>query len=232
MVTRNCVRVLVLDCDGVLIRSERANLAYYNHIFEVFGLPTVDETQRDALRLLHTMSTPQVIEQFLPRERRAQALEYSSDLDYGRFLGEVEPEPGWAEVLARWRTSGQVAVATNRGISARSVLDAVGLTPYVDLVVTIRDVPRPKPHPDVLLKVLDHFDLKPDEALYVGDSDFDREAAHRAGIPFLGFRHSATPSADSPGEVERFLESFARGRSSVSLQTTATPCRKQKRSNQ
>ena len=35
----NGCRLLILDCDGVLIRSEDANLAYYNHLFREFGLP-------------------------------------------------------------------------------------------------------------------------------------------------------------------------------------------------
>jgi HAD superfamily hydrolase (TIGR01509 family) len=214
--------LLVLDCDGVLVRSEQANVAYYNHLFETFGLPRVEQDQREAIELLHTFSTRQVIENFFPRERGPQVLEYAASLSYAPFLDELELEPGWCDVLGRWRIKGEVAVATNRGASAHAVLEAVGLSPFVDLVVTTRDVPRPKPHPDLLLKVLHHFGRSPREAVYVGDSDLDREAASRATVPFLGFRRSEPPSAWSPQEVERFLRSFAREGTSGRVQTTTS----------
>jgi HAD superfamily hydrolase (TIGR01509 family) len=211
--------LLILDCDGVLIRSEKANIAYYNHIFECFGLPRVLETDREAVKVLHTLSTPQVIESFLPADRRPEALQYAAGVDYALFLPYVEAEPGWGEVLGRWRTSGKVAVATNRGASARGVLEAVGLLGFIDLIVTIRDVARPKPDPDLLLKTLEHFDLPAGQALYVGDSAVDREAAERAGVPFLGFRRHDSPSADSPRQVEQFLRALANQRAPASLRS-------------
>jgi len=216
------VRLLLLDCDGVLVRSESANLAYYNHIFRAFGLPAVGAADRAAVARLHTLSTPQVIAAFLPPETQEEASAYAATVDYRQFLGELEEEPGWAEVLTRWRRTGSVAVATNRGASARAVLEAVGLLALVDLVVTIRDVACPKPHPDLLLKALGHFGAEPGEALYVGDAPLDREAAGRAGVRFLGFRTPQPPTAQDPGEVEAYLRGLAAGDSPVTLPATST----------
>jgi HAD superfamily hydrolase (TIGR01509 family) len=211
------VRLLLLDCDGVLVRSESANLAYYNHIFRAFDLPAVAPEDRNAVARLHTLSTPQVIESFFPAAAQAAASDYATTVDYRLFLGELEVEPGWAEVLRRWRRHGAAAVATNRGASARAVLETVGLLDLVDLVVTIRDVARPKPHPDLLLKALAHFDADPQEALYVGDSPLDRDAAGRAGVRFLGFRTPVPPAARDPAEVEAYLCALAGGNPSVTL---------------
>jgi D-glycero-D-manno-heptose 1,7-bisphosphate phosphatase len=44
--------------------------------------------------------------------------------------------------------------------------------------------PNHKPEPGMLLRILRRFGAAPDEALYVGDLDIDREAARRAGIAF------------------------------------------------
>ncbi|MEW6488072.1 MAG: HAD family phosphatase [Thermodesulfobacteriota bacterium] len=205
------VRLLLLDCDGVLVRSERANLAYYNHLFRAFGLPQVPPDAREAVGRLHTLSTPQVIDAFFPPELRERAREHAAGVDYAQFLGELAPEPGWDEVLGRWRARGRTAVATNRGSSARAVLRAVGLLDLVDLVVTSRDVARPKPYPDVLLRALEHFGARPEEALYVGDAELDREAARAAGVGFLGFRTTRAPVAESPAEVEGHLLRLAGG---------------------
>ncbi len=199
------VKLLLLDCDGVLIRSERANLAYYNHLFRAFGLPEVAEDDAAALARLHTLSTPQVIKAFFPPEMRDEARAFAEGLDYLRFVPLLEPEPGWREVLARRRGFRRVAVATNRGRSAHEVLASVGLLDLVDRVVTVRDVARPKPHPDLLLRALDLFGCSAAEALYVGDSELDRRAARAAGVAFLGFRTPFPPCVATAGEVAAFL---------------------------
>ncbi len=88
--------------------------------------------------------------------------------------------------------------------------------------MTIRDVPRPKPHPDLLLKALAHFDVPPDQALYVGDSDLDRQAARGAGVRFLGFRTPWPPSAPDPAGVEAHLWDLAAGPTSATLRAAET----------
>ncbi len=210
-------RVLILDCDGVLIRSERANLAYYNHLFRAFGLPEVAESDRERVRRLHTLSTPQVIEAFFPPELRARARELADSTGYAPFVSMVEPEPGWHEVLAARPGFERVAVATNRGASARAVLEAVGLLSLVDEVVTVRDVRRPKPHPDMLLRAAERLGAAPGESVYVGDAELDRSAACSAGVAFVGYRTPVPPSIRSPGELPQALEALARGHASGTL---------------
>jgi len=41
-----------------------------------------------------------------------------------------------------------------------------------------------KPRPGMLLAIMEHFRAGPDETLYVGDLEVDREAACRAGVAF------------------------------------------------
>jgi FMN phosphatase YigB (HAD superfamily) len=80
-------------------------------------------------------------------------------------------------------------VATNRADTMEEVMQVHGLADEFDLVVTSRDVPHPKPAPDVLVKVLKHFDLAPEEALYVGDSTVDEQAAAAVGVPLVAYRN-------------------------------------------
>jgi HAD superfamily hydrolase (TIGR01509 family) len=46
----------------------------------------------------------------------------------------------------------------------------------------------PKPHPDPLLRILAHYGINADEALFVGDSAVDSQAADAAGVPFVSYR--------------------------------------------
>lgn len=42
-----------------------------------------------------------------------------------------------------------------------------------------------KPAPGLLLRLLEHYGVSPEEALFVGDLDSDAEAARRAGVAFI-----------------------------------------------
>ena len=47
---------------------------------------------------------------------------------------------------------------------------------------------QPKPHPECLLKILEHFQLKPEEAMYIGDAAVDQEVSRRAGVIFAAYK--------------------------------------------
>jgi phosphoglycolate phosphatase-like HAD superfamily hydrolase len=58
-------------------------------------------------------------------------------------------------------------------------------------VVTASDVTYPKPHPECLFKILDYFGADPEEGMYIGDSETDRQAALSTGVPFVAYKNSS-----------------------------------------
>ncbi|HEY8516697.1 MAG TPA: HAD family hydrolase [Candidatus Binatia bacterium] len=176
--------VVILDCDGVLFDSSASNIAFYNAILERMGMPPLDE---EGERLAHWMGSPMLIARLFAHdpERHAQAREIARQLDYTPFLHLMRPVDGLYETLAWLRERARTAMATNRGSTIPHLLEHFALTPHFDLVVGMHDVPRPKPAPDMLLRCLEHFGVERDEALYVGDSPSDRQAADAAGIDFV-----------------------------------------------
>ena len=78
-----------------------------------------------------------------------------------------------------------------------------------DLVVTSADVEYPKPHPEVLLKILSAFQITAQQAIYIGDSLVDAQAAAAADVPFVAFRNdalSANYHIQSLNELDDILE--------------------------
>jgi phosphoglycolate phosphatase-like HAD superfamily hydrolase len=75
------------------------------------------------------------------------------------------------------------------------VISEHGLEGYFDLVVCAGDVDHPKPHPDQLIKIIEHFGIEPCDFLYVGDSELDEIAAKAAGVTFLAYKNRSL-SAD------------------------------------
>jgi putative hydrolase of the HAD superfamily len=95
--------------------------------------------------------------------------------------------PGCRPALQRLRNRYRLGVVTN-GIDRvqRSRLDASGLTPFFDTVVTSQSCGFAKPDPRILHVALDAMGVPPRHAVYVGDDpSTDGAAAVAAGVRFV-----------------------------------------------
>jgi len=74
-------------------------------------------------------------------------------------------------------------VATGKhGWRARELLDAVGLSPTLDVVLGSDEVSRPKPAPDIVEACLDKLGVPAACAMYVGDAPADMQSARAAEV--------------------------------------------------
>lgn len=179
---------IIFDCDGVLFESKSANLAYYNEILSVFDEPPVTIEQEERAHICHTAATPQVFAALLGPERAQLAIKMVAGLDYKKFIPLMTPEPQMQEVIATLAERYPLAVATNRGTSMAEILKHFSLDIYFKVVITSRDVARPKPFPDMLHLAANRLGIREDALLFVGDSELDAAAACAAGIPFIAYR--------------------------------------------
>ena len=186
------IKVVAFDCDGVLFDTEEANWAYYNHILKHFGRPTMTPEQF-AYAHQHTLNES-IAYLFEDEETIAAVYDYRQTMDYSAYLKLLKVEPDLVPLLTRIRPKLKTAIATNRSDTMNRLLAEFALTHYFDLVVTSVDIRRPKPYPDALFKILEHFSIAAHQVLYVGDSQVDAEAARAANIPFVAFRNEMLPT--------------------------------------
>lgn len=78
-----------------------------------------------------------------------------------------------------------VGVSSNRRYAERP-LKVLGLDGYMDVVVGLDKAKNPKPAPDVVLTALDVLGVKPENALYVGDTNIDMQTAVNAEARGIG----------------------------------------------
>ncbi|MFP4347395.1 MAG: HAD family hydrolase [Thermodesulfobacteriota bacterium] len=201
------VQAVIFDCDGVLFDTARANRAYYNRIRSHGGLP---EMTQEEFAYAHMHTVDEVLSRFFPNPRDLDtARSFRNTLSYARFFKYMEMEPHLMALLEKLRPRYKTAIATNRSDTMVPLMAEFALDSLFDLVVTSLDVERPKPEPDELLRVLAHFDLAADQAVYVGDSPLDEMAARAASIPFVAFQNrslTAEHHIDTLQEMERLLE--------------------------
>jgi phosphoglycolate phosphatase len=92
--------------------------------------------------------------------------------------------PQVRETLTALRARGvKLAVVTNKeGRYTQTVLDAHGLVPLLDAVVSGDTLPTKKPDPAGIRWCLEKFGVAPERALFVGDSSIDVATARNAGV--------------------------------------------------
>ncbi len=127
--------------------------------------------------------------------------------------------PGVREGLDYLQSEGiGLGCVTNKATRfTEPLLTDLGIRDYFGIVVSGDTLPEKKPHPAPLRHAAEFFKVRPEDALMVGDSRHDVEAARAAGFAVVcvtyGYNHgvdirSAEPDAviDSMAELRKLLE--------------------------
>jgi phosphoglycolate phosphatase len=201
------IKVVAFDCDGVMFDTTNANMAYYNEILKHLGRPSLTSEQ---FAYCHSHTADQSIAHLFDDDQSfKQAQRYRKNMSYIPFLKYMVLEPYLKPLLEMLRPMYKTAIATNRSDTMDQVLSEHQLEGYFDLVVSSMDVDRPKPYPDPLIKILEHFEINANNALYVGDSELDQMSAKAAGVPFVAYQNRSLAADFHIGslkEITRILD--------------------------
>ena len=196
------LKLVIFDCDGVMFDSKDANRKYYNHMLENFGHLLMNEEEEDYVHSHNVFDAVDHIFRNYPDEIE-KVHQYRITVDYTPFLKYMVMEPDLKEFLSILKPKFHTAISTNRSTTMPSVMEMYDLNPYFDLVVTSLDVEQPKPHVEALVKILDHFQVSADEAVYIGDSMVDREHTSGLNMRLISFKN---PELPAEYHVSRFLD--------------------------
>lgn len=206
------LRGVVFDCDGVLINSRDANNEFYNRVLAYFGLPPMTREQEDYVFMATGM---QSLRHILPEHLHGQ-IEYviRNVVVYDRdIVPLLRLQPGLKDFLDVLKDKGlRLAVQTNRTRAGmQRVLDIFDLHSYFYPVITATDA-APKPSPEGARHILDMWHVGPRQALFVGDSRHDQDAAGAAGMVFAAFNGGALQgditAADYPALADALRETL------------------------
>jgi len=194
-------RVVLFDLDGTLVETLPDIQASANGMLAARGLAPLDaKTVRGFIgkgsrnlmqRCLETHGLSPT-EADIDDALRDFTIHYDREPVAGSFVYD-----GVVPFLERLRAGGhRLAVCTNKQKgTAVQVLDALGILQYFEAVVGGDDVVHRKPDPRHIDHVLTLMDLERADALFVGDSENDIEAATAADIPCIAvtFGYNSVP---------------------------------------
>jgi HAD superfamily hydrolase (TIGR01509 family) len=187
-------RVVLWDFDGPICRlfagysAKRVanDLVEWLEVRGLRGLLTEDE---------QSMEDPHVVLRAV--DRRHPASDLVLELEERLTNEELRAVPSalptaFADPLIRtWKAVGaRLAIATNNSpevvrtyLAGRDLLDC--FRPHI--YGRSRDLQYLKPHPHYLNRALTAMGAAPGDALFIGDTPTDWQAARQAGVPFLGY---------------------------------------------
>ncbi|WP_432025204.1 HAD family hydrolase [Streptomyces sp. 1222.5] len=187
-------RVVLWDFDGPICRL------FAGHKAERVAADLVDWLARQGLHGLLTDTEretldPQVVLRAVGRRHPGSdlvaALEERLTQEEERAAGSALPTAYADPLIRTWTAVGaRLAVTTNNSPrAARTYLESRGLTgcftPH--LYGRTQALQHLKPHPHCLNRALSATGAAPADALMIGDSASDLDAAREAGVPFLGY---------------------------------------------
>ena len=183
-------RAVLFDLDGTLLDSAPDLAAAANAMLAALGLPARDPA---VIATYIGKGIPKLVERTLTGSLDAAAdpVLFARALPtYERYYAEESgrrsvPFPGVIEGLRALHDAGlPLACITNK--AERFTLDLLqrtGLDGYFQVVVCGDTVVRKKPDPEPVITACARLDVRPADALMIGDSANDVQAARAAGCP-------------------------------------------------
>jgi HAD superfamily hydrolase (TIGR01509 family) len=193
------LRLVIFDCDGVLVDSETISNDVLARLLTAEGLPTtLVQARRDYQGLL----LGEVFERAQEKLGRALPDDLPSRFESERaevFRCELEPVAGAAEAVERVTAAGVAVCVASQGKleKTRLSLDLTGLRKLFPdrALFSAWNVPRGKPHPDLFLHAASEMGAEPVQCVVVEDTPSGVTAGVSAGMRVFGYAADSDESA-------------------------------------
>ena len=188
-------RLIVFDWDGTLADSTRLIAHSMQQACRAIGAPVPDDVRARHVIGLGLVDALRYVAPTVPPERYQELAGYYRD-SYVARESEIPLFDGVRELLDELEADGfLLAVATGKG---RAGLDRAlaqqGLA-HRFIATRCADEGFPKPHPDMLLHLMERAGVDPGTTLMIGDTSHDLELARNAGVAAVAVAWGAHPAA-------------------------------------
>lgn len=200
MPTRRVPELVIFDCDGVLVDSERLAIKVDVEVLGRLGWPITEAEVIERFVGVSEADFAAAIEARLGR-RLPEGWEAEFEPLYrNAFLAELRPVEGIVEALDRIALPTCVASSGSHE-KMRFTLGLTGLYErFEGRIFSATEVARGKPAPDVFLHAAARMGVAPAACVVVEDSANGVAAARTAGMRVLAYGGGVTPAARLAGE--------------------------------
>ena len=187
-------RLVILDCDGVLVDSEPISCGILADMATELGWPM---DRAEAIARFKGKAQPRIwaaISEHLGRALPDDVEPRFRATQFARLRSECQVVPGAGELLDGLEGQGMPYCVASNGPHNKMRVTLGGaalLERFEGRIFSREDVQNPKPAPDLFLHAARALGAEPAETVVVEDSPLGVQAARAAGMRVLGFTGTA-----------------------------------------
>ena len=198
--TGNKIKAILFDLDGVLVDAREIHYEALNNALARFNFTITRDEHLSTFDGLPTKKKLQLL-----TEKKGLSTELYDKIwqakqeETLKILNRLEPDLRISNILKILKERGyKIAVCSNSiRESTKIMLLRRGFLEHVDFFLSNQDVIAPKPSPEIYLKTMIQFGVKPKECLIVEDSHIGRQSALDAEAHLLGVKDSSDVTLES-----------------------------------
>jgi HAD superfamily hydrolase (TIGR01549 family) len=182
------IRGAIFDLDGTLVDSNELHVLAWHDTFRHFGKDIPLQRLREQIGKGGDQYLPVFLNERELREFGEEADKYRGAVFKKNYLAHVKPFPKVRELFERLRADGKKIALASSGKEAevRHYEKLLGIGGLFDSMTTADQVAQSKPKSDVFIAALNLLSLPADEAVAIGDTPYDIEAAKKIELKVVG----------------------------------------------
>jgi HAD superfamily hydrolase (TIGR01549 family) len=193
------LKAIIFDIDGTLVDSVDLHARAWQETFRKFGREVEFEKVRHQIgkggdQLMPVFFSAEELERFGEEMEK-----YRGELYKREYLSQVRAFPQVRELFERIRQDGlRIALASSaKKDELKTYKEIARITDLVEEETSADDADKSKPHPDIFEAALAALgDVEADEAIIIGDTPYDAEAAGKIKLRTIGVLCGGFPEAE------------------------------------
>jgi phosphoglycolate phosphatase-like HAD superfamily hydrolase len=206
--SRHSRKAVVLDVDGTVVDSNDAHAQAWIDAFRESGIPVDDERVRRTIGMGADKLIPHVagISADSPEGGRISARR--AEIFTSRYLPGIRPFPQIRLLVQRFVDDGYTVVVASsaKEEEIRVLLERADVADLIDSQTSADDAERSKPDPDIVQAAIARSGAALEAVVMLGDTPYDVDAAHRAGIPIVALESGGWRRDDLVGAIEVYRD--------------------------
>jgi HAD superfamily hydrolase (TIGR01509 family) len=196
-------KAVLFDIDGTLVDSNDAHAHAWVEAFGESGVHVEFHEVRRSIGMGGDKLMPAVSGVSEDSASGQRISKRRGEIFKAKYLPDLRPFAGARDLVAEVKARGLTAVAASsaKRDELERLLQIAGARELLDEATSSDEAEESKPEPDIVHAALAKARARPEEALLIGDTPYDVEAASRAGVAVIAVRCGGWTDRDLRGAI-------------------------------